>query len=69
MVRYFHLSETKVYNSLKMFGGKPKFDQAISMLRQKFGYADQFEPVGNLFTDFELMKEVSDLLKQYGMKE
>ena len=52
-----------------MFGGKPKFDQAISMLRQKFGYADQFEPVGNLFTDFELMKEVSDLLKQYGMKE
>ena len=54
---------------MKEIGGNYDFNDALRSLRKKFSYADTDQNVGNLFKDYELMNEVSDLLRVYGIKE
>ena len=56
-------------DTMRQLGGKMEFNHAMDMLHEKFGYADCLNPVGNLFSDYKLMKEVSNLLRDYGIKE
>jgi len=56
-------------DTMRQLGGKYTFNQALSDLRSQFGYADCYEPVGDLFRDYTLMSEVSNLLRDYGIKE
>ncbi len=69
IIKFMKESVLPMNEWLKSLGCEVKFADALSQIKQQFGYVEGMTPVCDVISDYELMKMVSKTLAMYGIKE